>query len=375
MSLSDSYEALSLLGFTPFFQRQHLALEVDVLPERVIAEQRGEYLLLGIGGQRRAVLSGRLRHTADADGFPAVGDWILCDAEQGEPARITHVFERATCFARKRVFVSSQAQIIAANVDLAVVVAAFSPDSADDAASEHGINRRRLERYLWAIAESGARALIALNKADLCAEPEVAAQALGLALGNVDVVAVSAERGTGIDALLGRLGRGETAALVGSSGVGKSSLVNRLLGAQMQRVNDIREDDARGRHTTTARQLFALPGGGFVVDTPGMRELGLLSGDGPEAEGGAPFDEIEQLGQGCRFRDCRHEQEPGCAVRAAVESGALDEERLDHSHQLRREAERQRERQDARLQQETRRKHKALARQVRASLIRKGRGD
>ncbi len=371
MSLTDSYEALSLLGFTPFFQRQHLALEVDVPPERVIAEQRGEYLLLGPQRQRRGVLSGRLRHTAGENGYPAVGDWILCDAAYGEPGRITHVFERATCFARKRAFRSSQGQTIAANVDLALVVAAFSAAGADSAASEHGINPRRLERYLWSVGESGARAMIVLNKADLCADAEAHARALSDELGHVEVVAVSAERGSGIDALLGRLGRGETAALVGSSGVGKSSLVNQLLGAPLQRVTEIRGADARGRHTTTARQLFALPGGALVIDTPGMRELGLLAGDEVET----PFTEIEELGQHCRFRDCRHQEEPGCAVRAAVESGAIDEARLRHSHKLEREAERQRQRHDARARQETRRKHKALAHRVRAALIRKGRGD
>lgn len=374
MSFSDSYEALSHLGFTPFFQRQHAALATELLPERVIAEQRGEYLLLGVLGQRRGVLGGRFRHHAPTDGFPAVGDWILADEQSADPARITHLFERATCFARKRAGPTSHAQVIAANVDLAVIVAAFAPPSADREALEHALNPRRLERYLSAVAASGARASIVLNKSDLWPDADQRARALSDELGRADVVAVSARDGAGLQALLERWGRGETAALVGSSGVGKSSLVNRLLGSEAQRTGDIREDDARGRHTTTGRELFALPNGSFLIDTPGMRELGLLS-DSPAGDGPAEFQDIAALRARCRFRDCRHEGEPGCAVRAAVESGELDAERLEHSRKLQREIDWQRERHDALHRQDVRRRHKALSRQVRASLIRKGRSD
>jgi ribosome biogenesis GTPase len=281
-----------------------------------------------------------------------------------------HVLERATCFARRRVLDSSQEQVIAANVDLTVVVAAFSPADAGASALHHGINQRRLERYLWAVAESGSRALVALNKADLSLDPGAVRSALEDALG-VPVLAVSAADGSGLPSLLEHLSSGETLALVGSSGTGKSSLVNRLLGRSAQRVVAIREADARGHHTTTGRQLFELPGGGFIIDTPGMRELGLLA----EPDGEAAFDEIEQVGEGCRFRDCRHEGEPGCAVLLAVESGAIDAGRLQHSHKLRRETEWQQQRKDARLRGNSKRKFRELSRAVRASLIRKGRGD
>jgi ribosome biogenesis GTPase / thiamine phosphate phosphatase len=374
MSFSDSYEALATLGFTPFFRQQHLALEPATLPERVIAEQRGEYRLLGTNGERRGVLAGTFRHRAAPDGYPAVGDWILTDAEGSDPGRVIHVFERMTRFARKRAGFTSHAQVVAANVDLAIVVAAFSAPEADRAAEQHALNPRRLERYLRAIADSGARPLIAVNKADLFADADSRAEELSVELGGVDVCAVSAQSGNGIEALLERLARGETAALVGVSGVGKSSLTNRLLGLEVQRVNDIREDDARGRHTTTGRQMFTLPGGGFVIDTPGMRELALFA-DAETDTSATHFDEIDRLGEGCRFRDCRHEEEPGCAVRAAVGSGAIDEARLQHSHKLRRELEWQSKRHDALFQQELLRQRKVHARGVRASLKRKGRSD
>jgi ribosome biogenesis GTPase len=364
------YPALVELGWTPYFQQQLLALEEPgSAPERVVAAQRGEYTLLGARGERRAVLSGRVRHHLRADAWPCVGDFVLCDLPDGEPGRVEHVFERATLLARKAPGPSSEAQLIAANVDLVVIVAALSSDDADARVKERGLNPRRIERYLTLVRESGARAVVALNKGDLSLESAAIAERLSSELGRADVVSVSAHTGAGVDALLERLGRHESAVLVGSSGVGKSSLTNRLLGREIQRVNDVREDDARGRHTTTSRQLFRLPGGGFLIDTPGMRELGL-TGEAMDATG---FEDIDALAEGCRFRDCRHEEEPGCAVRRAVEAGALSAERLESSHKLRRELEWQRERSDALLRKEVTRQRKVLARRVRAAVLEKDR--
>jgi ribosome biogenesis GTPase len=370
MNLVFDYPALAELGWTPFFQQQFVALsEPSSAPERVVAEQRGEYTLLGAGGERRAVLSGRVRHHSRPDAWPCVGDFVLCDAQDGDPGRIEHVFERATLLARKAPGPSSQAQLIAANVDLVVIVAALSSEEADERVKERGLNPRRLERYLTLVRESGARALVAVNKGDLSEESAALAAGLSDELGRADVVSVSARTGAGVDALLERLGRHESAVLVGSSGVGKSSLTNRLLGQDAQRVNEVREDDARGRHTTTSRQLFRLPTGGFLIDTPGMRELGLVS----ELDDAAGFDDIEALAEGCRFRDCKHEEEPGCAVQAAVEAGELSAERLESSHKLRRELAWQRSQSDALLQREVTRKRKVLARRVRAAVAEKGR--
>ncbi len=371
MNLDFDYPALVELGWTPFFQQQFAALsEPSSAPERVVAEQRGEYTLLGARGERRAVLSGRVRHHHRPDAWPCVGDFVLCDAAEGTPGRVDHVFDRATLLARKAVGPSSQPQLIAANVDLVVIVAALSSEDADERVKARGLNVRRIERYLALVRESGARAVVAVNKGDLSEESASLAAELSDELGRADVVSVSAHTGAGVEALLERLGRHESAVLVGSSGVGKSSLTNRLLGHDAQRVNEIREEDARGRHTTTSRQLFRLPTGGFLIDTPGMRELGLVS---EGEEGGTGFAEIDALAEACRFRDCKHEQEPGCAVLAAVEAGALDAERLESSHKLRRELAWQRTQSDALLQREVTRQRKVMARRVRAAVAEKGR--
>lgn len=363
--------ALEKLGWTPFFLQQLVALPAcEVAPERVVGEERGEFALLGPHGERRAVLSGRLRRSGRVDDRPCVGDFVLCEADGVEPGRIVHVFERATRLARKAPGPSSSAQLIAANVDLVVIVAALSSEEADERVKRRGLNRRRLERYLAIAREGGARAVIALNKGDLVEAPSAVAEELSAELGRADVVVVSAHTGFGVSALLERLGPCESAVLVGSSGVGKSSLTNRLLGREAQRVGEVRTADERGRHTTSSRRLYPLPSGGFLIDTPGMRELGLVS----EREDMAPgFDEIAELAASCRFRDCRHESEPGCAVRAAVEAGELSAERLASAHQLERELAWQRAQSDALLAREVTRQHKLLTRRAREAVREKGR--
>jgi ribosome biogenesis GTPase len=245
-------------------------------------------------------------------------------------------------FRRKAVGASTDAQAVAANVDLAIIVCAFGPEQSDARVRERGLNARRVERYLRAAADAPARALLVVNKADLRADAAEQLARLRAEVG-VEALLASAESGLGLAELSGRIEPGTTAVVLGSSGVGKSSLVNRLLGSGRQRVDAIRADDARGRHTTTGRELFLLPGGGILIDTPGMRELGLFA-DADTDLTSTGFGDIDRIAEACQFRDCRHQTEPGCAVRAAVSAGELASERLEHAHKLGREMAWQQER-------------------------------
>lgn len=380
MQFSAIYPALAGLGFTPFFHQQFLSLLTEApafegwLPERVTAEWRGEYQLLGANGSRRGVLSGKLQHELAEQERPCVGDFVLAMPGAGSDlTRIDHCFSRASVFRRKSAGATARAQAIAANIDVAFVVSAFSDPDADPEAVRHGVNVRRIERYLRAVTEASAEAVVVLSKADLQADAAERAEALSAALGHVEVLPVSAFDGRGIEALTARLSEGVTAVLVGPSGVGKSSLTNRLLGNEVQRVEAVREFDARGRHTTTHRELFALPSGGLLIDTPGMRELGL------HAESATPgytgFDEIDALAGECRFRDCKHEGEPGCAVQRAVESGQIELQRLEHAKKLEREIAWQASRSDARKRSAEKRQNRVLSVAVREGQRLKGRGD
>jgi len=293
-------------------------------PGRVVVQQRGLYRLATPLGELAAELSGRFVHDAAAGGHPVAGDFVACAARPGEgAATIHHLLPRTSAFTR-RAAGGGGAQVVAANVDVAFLVAALNGD----------LNLRRLERYLALTYESGAEPAVVLTKADLCDDVAAArAEAEAIAWG-VPVLAVSALTGEGLEDLAGRLPAGRTAVLLGSSGAGKSTLVNALAGAARMTTREIREHDARGRHTTTHRELVLLPSGGLLLDTPGMRELGLWDADAGLA---ATFADIEALAERCRFSDCRHEREPGCAVQAAVADGDLDEGRLASFRKLQRE--------------------------------------
>jgi ribosome biogenesis GTPase len=290
----------------------------------VIVQQRGLYVLATATGEATAQLSGRFAHAAETGAYPVAGDWVAAAIRPAEASATIHdVLPRRSAFLRKAVGVHA-AQVVAANVDVALLVASLNAD----------LNPRRIERYLATAWDSGASPVVVLTKADLCPDAaarkaEIAAVAIG-----VPVYVVSAVTGEGLDALAGCFAPGQTAALVGSSGVGKSSLVNALAGAPLMATRAIREDDARGRHTTTHRQLVLLPGGRLVLDTPGMRELGLWDADAGVA---TTFADVEALLAACRFRDCTHETEPGCAIQAALNDGTLDQERWRSYGKLQRE--------------------------------------
>ena len=369
---------LSQLGLTPFFVQQLHALaaersESNHVPARISCERRGEYELITEGGQFRASLSGRLLHELGDARHPAVGDWVV--AERGEPVgRIHHLLERQSALARGEVLGSSRAQTLAANVDLCCVVAALTLQEADVHAQRRALNPKRIERYLVMARASRIPALVLINKADLLPAEQAEQRLFELAarLPDARLLLVSAQTGLGLRQLAAELSPGTSAALLGSSGVGKSSLVNALLGEVELKVGAERADDARGRHTTTERHLLQLPGGGLLIDTPGMRELALWV-DADQDLPGTGFDDIDALAEQCRFRDCRHQGEPGCAVQAAVESGALARERLEHARKLERELVHQRARVDVRLRQAEQSRYKARTRAARAGMRLKGR--
>ena len=323
-----------------------------LVPARVVRESRGVYGVTTGDRELSAAASGRLWYSDEAGGPPAVGDWVAVRLPTlpEEPGLIRAILPRTSKFSRKAAGARTDEQVVAANVDTVFLMTGL----------DHDYNPRRIERYLTAAWESGSRPVIVLNKADLDAGLDEHVQEVERIVMGVPVHAISAKNGHGVEALAPYLGRGQTVSVLGSSGCGKSTLINRLLGSDIQRTGAVRASDERGRHTTTHRELFLLPGGGLILDTPGMRELQLWEAD----EGlGAAFADIEELALRCRFSDCRHGGEPGCAIEEAVASGALALERLESWRKLQRELEVIRLRQDdlARLREKQRVKaiHKA----------------
>ena len=313
---------------------------------RVARVDRGLLTVLTADGERRVHAAAALYDESGVDS-PAVGDWV---ALRGELA--IAVLPRRSAFTRTVAGRTSAAQVVAANLDAVLVVDALV-----------GAARlRRVERYLAVAWSSGATPVVVLTKADLCddvpaAVAEVAEDALG-----VEVLAVSSVTGEGLDAVRAVVGPGRTAAMVGPSGVGKSSLANALAGRTVAPTREVRDGDGRGRHTTTARELHLLPGGGLLVDTPGMRELALYDDlDGVDAA----YADVVELAASCRFRDCQHRTEPGCAVAAAIDDGTLDPARLVAWRKLQREAHRQLLRVDARARAEQKARTRAFFRAVR----------
>ena len=293
-----------------------------LVPARVGVEHNHLYRVLTDGGELLAEAAGSLRHAAaGGDALPAVGDWVAVRAGAARRATIRAVLPRRSCFARKAAGDPTRRQVVAANVDTVFLVAGLDGD----------FNPRRMQRYLAAAAEGGAAPVVVLNKADVCDAVDEAATAIRALAPRVPLHATSCKEAHGLDALAAYLTGGRTVALLGSSGVGKSTIVNRLLGVERQRTRSVRGRDSRGRHTTVHRELLVRPGGGVIIDTPGMRELQLWDTDRALED---VFDNIEALAGDCRFRDCRHRSEPGCAVRGAVAAGQLAAGRLAHYQRL-----------------------------------------
>ena len=307
---------------------------------RVAAQHRGQWRLVTAAGEVRAEISGRLARDAVRGGYPVTGDWVAASPPPADgPALIEHVLPRRTAFTRRSP--EGEVQVVAANVDVAFLVASL----------EVGLNVRRLERYLTQAWASGAAPVALLTKADLAADVDSQVELARRVAAGAPVIALSTVSGAGLDAVRGYLTQGATAVMVGASGAGKSTLANALLGEDRMAVGAVRGDDARGRHTTSHRELILLPGGGLLLDTPGMRELALDDA----AEGlSQAFDDVEALAASCRFSDCSHGNEPGCAVRAAIEAGDLDEARWRSFQKLGRELDHLARREDPVLREKNR---------------------
>jgi len=325
----------------------------DSVPARVIAQSRGVWRVAGDFGECPAEAAGKLRLAAEegAD-WPAVGDWAIVEIRnRGNAALIQEVLPRRSQFVRKTAGKKIAEQVIVANVDIALLVSALDGD----------FNPRRVERYLAQCWESGAKPLIVLNKADVCETLREKTEQMEKVAMGVSVCAVSAKTGKGFDELEKYLVRGQTIVLLGSSGVGKSTIVNRLLGRDIQEVQEVRESDSRGRHTTTAREIFSLPGGALLMDTPGLRELQLWDADEGISQ---TFADIESLVARCRFGNCRHDGEPDCAVQAAIDAGELDAARLENWRKLQRELAFLKRKQDPEASQNEKQRIKQLMRGV-----------
>lgn len=317
-------------GWSPFFAAAFAPWHnSDCLPARVIRGEKNYFRVWSEAGEMTVRFAGKLRHQAAgrAD-LPVVGDWVVVKPQTQQRGIIHALLPRASSFSRNlpgrrksRGPERHEQQVIAANIDLIFIVSGLDRD----------FNLRRIERYLTLVGGSGAEAVILLNKVDLCPHPERCYRDVKTIAGTTPILMCMARDPDQLTQLQPYLHPGRTLAMLGSSGVGKSTLLNSLLGEQRQKVAALSTADGKGRHTTSHRELFLLPGGAIMMDNPGMRELHLW---GEQESLEESFADITELAQGCRFSDCRHLSEPGCAVLRAVEEGALTEARLDNYHKL-----------------------------------------
>ena len=326
-------------------------------PARVLIEFNHNYRVAYDSGEGDVVLAGRVKHhAASRADLPAVGDWVVVRrAADDDRGAIVAVLERRSRFSRRMAGQVTDEQVVAANVDVVFVVMALDAD----------FSPRRLERYLLMARESGAAPLVLLTKPDLTDDLEARLAEAAAVAGDTRVHVLNPRLNEGVEVVTTALTAGRTGALLGSSGVGKSTIINCLIGTDVRKTQEVREADSKGRHTTTHRELVVLPNGGLIIDTPGMRELQLW--DASEGMRGT-FDDIETLAGSCRFTDCRHRGEPGCAVLASVDAGSLDRQRLDSYLKLQDELGVLARQQDERAQLEEKRRGKIMSKALRAQL-------
>lgn len=351
---------LTRLGWNSSWMEEMERLgEPALVPARVVGERKGSYRLWDAGGELTAVLSGRMRHRQLGNEHPTVGDWVAITPGDGaSDAVIRVVLPRSSKFSRqvsggraRRSGGQTAEQVVAANLDTVFIVSGLD--------GGRNLSPKRIERYLSLAWNSGVSPVVVLNKMDVCDDVPAAIATVEAVAFGVPIHAVSATGRLGLDALSPYLASGQTAAFLGSSGVGKSSLINALLGTEAIKVGAVRDDDLRGRHTTTGRELLLIPGGAAVIDTPGMRELQMWADEGGLDNA---FRDVEVLADTCRFVDCQHRTEPGCAVTAAIASGELHERRLTDYHRLQMELDHLTVRQEGRARLEAKAKGKQVSR-------------
>jgi ribosome biogenesis GTPase / thiamine phosphate phosphatase len=313
---------LTKLGYQSIFEHH---LHSNYAIGRIATHSNGIYKILSPQGEFQSQCSGKFYHLADeARDFPCVGDWVLFEPFISDGKGMIHkVLERKSLLSRHGAGAKKEEQLMAANVDIVFLVNGLNE-----------FNLRRIERYLVQVYESGATPMFILTKRDLCEDVDARVRAVKEVAWGVPIMVMDT-RSDSIEPIKEHLMAGKTGALIGSSGVGKSTLINRLIGEEIQKTQGIREVDAKGRHTTTHRELFLLPDGGVIIDTPGMRELQLWSGEESAKE---TFQDIKALSRACKFRDCRHHQEPSCAIKQAIENRQLSIERYNSYQKLQREA-------------------------------------
>lgn len=346
---------LTTLGWDEGWARAFEALDAPgLVPGRVSLEHNHVFRVMTGEGERLAESAGRLKHEAEGRlELPVVGDWVAVRLDPaGGRSQIRHLLPRRTRFSRKVAGRTTAEQVVAANIDTVLVV--FTVDD--------GVNLRGIERYLVVARRSGAAPVVVLNKADLTADLEARQAEVRAITSGVPVVAVSARTGFGMEALEPYLATGRTLALIGPSGAGKSSIVNRIVGRELLPTGEVREWDSRGRHTSVHRQLVVRQAGGLIIDTPGMRELQLWETEGVDDA----FDDIADLAASCRFRDCQHDREPGCAVKAAVDLGAIDSARYQSYLKLQKEQAAIEEKRDLKAQETSKREAKTISRALRS---------
>ncbi len=345
---------LEYLGWNDFFASNFEPLRQQGLTvARVAIEHRNTYILHSEFGELSGEVTGKFRHQATQAEFPAVGDWVVISVIESEKNAIIHsILPRKSKFSRQSAGGITKEQIVAANVDTVFLVSGLDGD----------FNPRRIERYLILAWESGANPVILLNKADLCKNLEDCLnQVENIALG-VPIITISAANFQGLEALQLYLQPGKTVALLGSSGVGKSTITNQLKGEAIQAVKAVRQGDNRGRHTTTHRELILLPNGSLIIDTPGMREIQIWAS---ESSLNSTFEDIETLAEECRFRDCQHGEEPGCAVQQALQEGKLNNSRFLSYQKLNKELDYLSQKQNQKVYLDTKKRWKTITKSMR----------